>query len=1050
MRRGPEEDDYSDDNSLDEVDATLTNIDDELDDAEHALSEWSSRSGGQFSPSYSGSYSPHRVHTPTFSSATGTFTYGSPYSGYTGSPSFVSLPTTGATTTLPSRTPRTPRSPPIDPRTGLMRLSRITERTEESNPQSRPVSGVSILSGPGATRPTNPTPRSGPVIHSRGATDPSSDRTLPPPGRLSELRAVFESQPTTGSHSRTTSTPSYQRASSPLFGASSGFTATGTGTGYTGRRSVSPSKSQSSGSGGSYSTGGTSSYGSVLSPPVGPRTLVSTMGRSTTPTGPRTQTQSYTTPSYTTPSYTNQSQTASSYTNTNTNTGTWVANNPPPSDASYTATNTPATEARDFGAYTNTYTSGYTQSNTSITPPTDTRTYTNTYTDSRTYDSRSGTNTYTYDSTSVVTPTRTTTTNDNTLRRPQTSPRSPLASVRNIVALWKEHTPTRPGVSPSGRGDEEKERHTSPTPAARTGGRADVGGDLGENDGLYGIRQRVEGARARMREARIVSGGPPLEPVSQTQNQATQRNSGAERDIPDNASIVSGRSNGFPPGFDMNKLSNYAQSSEPPLHIGHLWYLNVHTAPPYRWVRCQALLYPHLLLLSWLSPGGGRGIVALDLLNCTSVVNVFGGGGLGGREAREVGDVGGSAAREQDEEMRTSGSDRPRLVDTLVPFHMLYADGVERLAAESLLERQKWVNRIWEAVNRPVTVPDSVSVIRSPQSQSRSYSPTRSPTGTILSIDTFDSRTTTRTSGSGSRSTVFVPPLHSLPDISDYLSNTSGGLSRQSSFVSASQFTPNTQTQTQSQSQYTPLTNTLTQFTPFSSSHYTHTVDDTVIHDRDQEYIYPGDSRAISIRRRSQRHSLRRTGSMTDLDEGFKSAVDRSRQTSGGFGILGALGGLFGGNAGVTASPVTISSGSSLGKDVFMTPPPTTRTGLSGSGSDRRSDVSDERFFSAGSSEVRRSNVSSTYFSGTERFTGGVERTGGLNDSRKERNAGALQTHPMLAPRPVPDTTTTTNILRMPLLAFKKDPKPKDETRRRKSENRRCARCDGHLSICAA
>jgi hypothetical protein len=40
--------------------------------------------------------------------------------------------------------------------------------------------------------------------------------------------------------------------------------------------------------------------------------------------------------------------------------------------------------------------------------------------------------------------------------------------------------------------------------------------------------------------------------------------------------------------------------------------------------------------------------------------------------------------------------DGQSLTDTLVPssFQMLYADGVERLAAESLLERQKWVNRI--------------------------------------------------------------------------------------------------------------------------------------------------------------------------------------------------------------------------------------------------------------------------------------------------------------------------------------------------------------------
>jgi hypothetical protein len=34
-------------------------------------------------------------------------------------------------------------------------------------------------------------------------------------------------------------------------------------------------------------------------------------------------------------------------------------------------------------------------------------------------------------------------------------------------------------------------------------------------------------------------------------------------------------------------------------------------------------------------------------------------------------------------------------VDLLVPFQMVYEGGVERLAAESLLERQKWVNRIW-------------------------------------------------------------------------------------------------------------------------------------------------------------------------------------------------------------------------------------------------------------------------------------------------------------------------------------------------------------------
>jgi hypothetical protein len=52
-----------------------------------------------------------------------------------------------------------------------------------------------------------------------------------------------------------------------------------------------------------------------------------------------------------------------------------------------------------------------------------------------------------------------------------------------------------------------------------------------------------------------------------------------------------------------------------PLHIRLLWYLNVHMPPPYRWQRCQAVLYPNMLLLSWIAQGGGHGFVTLDLLN---------------------------------------------------------------------------------------------------------------------------------------------------------------------------------------------------------------------------------------------------------------------------------------------------------------------------------------------------------------------------------------------------------------------------------------------------
>jgi len=92
-----------------------------------------------------------------------------------------------------------------------------------------------------------------------------------------------------------------------------------------------------------------------------------------------------------------------------------------------------------------------------------------------------------------------------------------------------------------------------------------------------------------------------------------------------------------------------------------------------------------MLLLSWLAPGGGRGIVALDLLNCTSVQSTPSPTHPSARD-----DVGTIAARQQSGEP----GGLP-LMDMLVPFQMLYADGVERLAAESLLERQKWVNRLW-------------------------------------------------------------------------------------------------------------------------------------------------------------------------------------------------------------------------------------------------------------------------------------------------------------------------------------------------------------------
>ncbi len=213
-------------------------------------------------------------------------------------------------------------------------------------------------------------------------------------------------------------------------------------------------------------------------------------------------------------------------------------------------------------------------------------------------------------------------------------------------------------------------------------------------------------------------------------------------------------------------------------------------------------------------------------------------------------------------------------------------------------------------MNRPISVSDSQL--------------TRSPTGSVRTILSVDSRSST--TSIGSRSTVFVPPLNSIPDITDYTSESS------------------------------PLTRQLS----FASSHHTGTVDDTVIHN--DGYVYPGDRRVIAP---SRGNSLRRTGSMTDMDSEFTSALDRAR---GGPPSKGKLRQFF------DYSPVSISSGSSLGKDVFITPPPST-----GRGSDRaRSEVSDENFFSASSSGLR-SNVSSTYNSQTEwtgTGTGTMTQTG--------------------------------------------------------------------------
>ena len=205
-----------------------------------------------------------------------------------------------------------------------------------------------------------------------------------------------------------------------------------------------------------------------------------------------------------------------------------------------------------------------------------------------------------------------------------------------------------------------------------------------------------------------------------------------------------------------------------------------------------------------------------------------------------------------------------------------------------------------EALDRSVTLP--------------SRSEPGSPTGSIRTIRTIASQTSTSESASGSASTVFVPPLHSIPSLSDLSDSLStGSLSRAPSYP----------------------------------THHTRTTDDAAV--SNQSYVYPGDPRVIAP---SCSSSLRRVSSLTDLDAEFATAVSRARSARPGLGFgLSLVGGTILGDG----SPVTVSSGPRFGGDVRVTPPPTSKTKTR-----PLSDFSDDAFFSA-ASKTSSDTLSSFY-----------------------------------------------------------------------------------------
>ncbi len=214
----------------DEVEAALSALDNELDQTEDALTEWSRQSSATPSSYLSGS-----VSSPSFTST-----------------SSIYIPFTN-----------TLRDARI--------LSTITERTE--NPSSRPTSYN--LSVPGSGPVSDAIKHSAVSLHSRGVTEPGPSATTPS-RRTGDLIAFFEDKTSSSDnssrpyspygHRRTGSVPAGPRSPSPYTQSSQSiptFTTT-YGYGNSNSRPSSPSKSWSSQSR-SY-TSGTPSR-SFLSPP---------------------------------------------------------------------------------------------------------------------------------------------------------------------------------------------------------------------------------------------------------------------------------------------------------------------------------------------------------------------------------------------------------------------------------------------------------------------------------------------------------------------------------------------------------------------------------------------------------------------------------------------------------------------------------------------------------------------------------------------------------------------------------------------------------------
>lgn len=129
-----------------------------------------------------------------------------------------------------------------------------------------------------------------------------------------------------------------------------------------------------------------------------------------------------------------------------------------------------------------------------------------------------------------------------------------------------------------------------------------------------------------------------------------------------------------------------------------------------------------------------------------------------------------------------------------------------------------------------------------------------------MSMDSHSSVSSTATSGTGSRSTVYVPPIADIPEMSTLDDDLYASESDRGRPKSSSSGTGKYESLLSSPSVSSSGSGTRRIPSTLISSYHSRTVDDTVI--SGDEYVYRGDSRAVP---RRGRQSLRRSGSMTDL-----------------------------------------------------------------------------------------------------------------------------------------------------------------------------------------